>query len=331
MIKRHRICPIFIPHLGCPYTCVFCNQHKITGQSLPLPPKKVRETFLTWQKASPQTRCLAYYGGSFTALPDALQEAYLKEAKQLKEEGYIDEIRLSTRPDKLEEARLDVLQAFGVDTVEIGFQSLDQEVLANNQRGHDHQVGLLAVKRLLERGFLVGGQMMLGLYKDEPQKSIETARQLAQSGIAMVRLYPTVVLKDTALARLYDEGKYVPWSRDCLLDTLAKCMAYFIDHEVAMIRIGLQDELHLADEIVAGYYHPALGELAYGRLFRQKMEKLAPLFPNKEWQFQIHPKAFSKAVGHKGENKAYFSKKYGVSLYFKPDETLSEWEVRSCI
>lgn len=329
MAKKNSLCPIFIPHYGCPNACVFCNQHKITGTSKILKPNEIKAYFLSWQAHTKKASGLAYYGGSFTALDERVQEAYLKAAQELKEMGLISELRLSTRPDCLDEAVLLRLKAFEVDTIEIGVQSLFDEVLQANQRGHTKQSSLEAIARTKAYGFKVGGQMMLGLYKDSPFFAIQTAKWLSESGIEMVRIYPTLVLQETELARLYLAGLYRPWGREKVLDTLSFCIAPFLEKKIPIIRIGLQEEAHLYQGILAGYHHPALGEEAYSRYIRNQIEAI-PLSNQKALTIGVSPQWLSKAIGQKRENLKYFKEKKALSLSIIPDESVAEGEVRLC-
>lgn len=329
MAKKNRLCPIFIPHYGCPNACAFCNQHKITGKSELIPPSEVERYFLAWQESAPKTRGLAYYGGSFTALDEGVQSAYLEAASALKKLGKLDEIRLSTRPDCLSDKTLERLKTYGVDTIEIGVQSLFDEVLTANKRGHTREDALLAIARASDYGFQVGAQMMLGLYEDTPERSQKTAEWLSETQISMVRLYPTLVLKDTLLEALYLSGSFIPWEREVLLDTLASAIGFFEDKGISIIRIGLQDEPHLYEGIVSGFHHPALGELAYSRYFRQKIKALVTP-GQKALCILVSPKSLSKAIGQKRENINYFKEKMGLTLSVFTDESVAESEVRLC-
>lgn len=329
MAKKNSLCPIFIPHYGCPNACVFCNQHKITGKENYLTPSEIEAYFRVWKKKAPNTKGLAYYGGSFTALESAVQTAYLEVASRLKKAGHLEEIRLSTRPDYLSIETLERLKAYGVDTIEIGVQSLFDEVLTANQRGHTKKNALEAIERASSYGFQVGAQMMLGLYKDMPERSIQTAKWLSETSITMVRLYPTLVLKETMLEAYYKKGVFTPWERDKVLDTLASCIEIFSKAKIAIIRTGLQEESALYDGVVAGYHHPALGELAYSRVMRAKISALVK-GQKKEAMILVSPKNLSKAIGQKRENINYFKETMGLSLLIKADDSLKDGEVRLC-
>lgn len=318
------ICPIFIPHFGCPQQCVFCNQHKITNHSDKPSPEEVRDIVLEWRAHSHSKAIeLAFYGGSFTALPVPEQEAYLEVAQALKQEELISGIRLSTRPDALGDEVVQRLLHYGVETVEIGFQSLDEEVLTESRRGHHVQSGIEAARRLRRAGIQIGGQMMVGLPQDNPEKSIQTAKDLVALGVDFVRIYPTVVIADTALADAWREGAFIPWEEEKVIATCATCVEIFQGAKIPIIRLGLQDEESLRNGgIVAGFHHPAMGELVYSRLFRNKIEAL--IGDEEILTIVVNPKDISKAVGYKGQNKAYFKEKYQVELQVMGDEGIPQ-------
>lgn len=208
--KKH-ILPFFIPHLGCPQQCIFCDQHKIAGQAAPTA-GAVCQAILALPAAQRQDYELAFYGGSFTALPVERQEYYLEPVRQALTAGLLGAARISTRPDCLDEVVLARLRHFGVGTVELGVQSMDDEVLRLARRGHTAQQSLAAVRRLQRAGFVVGVQLMPGL----PGETLASAWAGAQRVLAeqpqLLRIYPTVVLQGTALGRLWQQGEYQPLS-----------------------------------------------------------------------------------------------------------------------
>ena len=227
MGRRYFIIPIFVPHLGCPHDCVFCNQKRITGLSTDITIEDARriieEHLATFPKEN-RTVEVAFFGGSFTGIDRSIQESLLSLAYSYKESGRIDGIRLSTRPDYIDEAILDLLTKYGVDTVELGVQSLDEEVLYKSGRGHNREVVYKAAELIKSYGINLGLQMMLGLVDDTREKSINTAKELIALDPYCVRIYPTLVIKDTYLEKLYLNKEYRPltveeavdWASDIL-------------------------------------------------------------------------------------------------------------------
>lgn len=288
------ILPVFVPHMGCPHQCVFCNQFHITGQWQPPDLTQLSAQAEAWTCSGGQTPELAFYGGSFTAIEPAVQERLLASAATLKAQGRISGIRLSTRPDALDDDVLSRLLRYGVETVEIGVQSLDEEVLRESQRGHTAMQAEEAIRRVKATGFRCGAQMMVALPADTPEKSLATGRRLVALGPDMVRIYPTAVICDTPLAEAYAKGAYRPWSLDEVLDTVAALLAAFDLAHIPVIRVGLQAEDNLSKgDVIAGAYHPALGELAKARLFRQRMQALLSPCEKGPVHFAVAPRFLS--------------------------------------
>lgn len=317
------ILPIFVPHMGCPHQCVFCNQFHITGQWQP-PARDTLETQAReWAASSGQVPELAFYGGSFTAIERATQEALLESAAILKAQGLISGIRLSTRPDALGPEVLARLHRFSVDTVEIGVQSLDDAVLAASRRGHTALVARDAVKRVKAAGFACGAQIMVALPEDTPARSLETCRQVIDLAPDFVRIYPTAVICDTPLAEAYARESYVPWQVDTLLDTVAEMLTLFEAASIPVIRVGLQAEDNLSQgDVIAGAYHPALGEQIKARYFRRCM--MAMLKPQEEGPvtFAVAPRQLSQAIGQHRENVIYLSQQIGHPVTVVADSSM---------
>ncbi|MBR6812587.1 MAG: radical SAM protein [Oscillospiraceae bacterium] len=209
---RRRIIPFFVPHLGCPNDCVFCNQRHISGNiSAPAPEDVCRGISAALEKTGPGAQ-VAFYGGSFTAVEPELQRSLLMAVRPFIERGEVSGIRVSTRPDCIDTACLEMLKSAGVDTVELGAQSLDDEVLLLSARGHTAHHVEMASKLVKKMGFTLILQMMTGLPGDSPEKNLETARRIAKLKPDGVRIYPTVIVKDTALETMWREGKYEPHS-----------------------------------------------------------------------------------------------------------------------
>lgn len=272
MSKRTYIIPIFVPHLGCPHACVFCNQRQITGQTVRPTPAGIAQTISTYLATMPidsgRRIEVAFYGGSFTALPADMQLELLAPATRAWQQGKIDGIRLSTRPDCISDEILSMLARQGVDIVELGAQSLDQEVLKQANRGHTPGDVIRASRLVLAAGLQLGIQMMIGLPGDTRERTMDTVTGIVQIGPHFVRIYPALVLKNTALHAMYLAGAYRPLSLAEAVDWSKEALIKFIQANIPVIRIGLQSTASLMQEgeIAAGPWHPAFGELVYSAL-----------------------------------------------------------------
>ena len=277
MSARASILPVFVPHLGCPHACVFCNQRRITGQLRPADAETVRK-IIQDAAALPQTgakRQLAFYGGSFTAIDAAQQEELLQAAHEAMEQGLIDSIRLSTRPDAIDETVLERLKRYGVETVELGAQSLDDEVLRSSGRGHTAADVMRASKLIREAGFRLILQMMTGLPGDTPGRCVETARRIIRLQPDGVRIYPTVIVKDTELYELWRSGQYREHTVEDAVSICARIVPLFEKAGIPVIRLGLNPTEELSGgAAVAGAYHPALGELVKSRILLNRAREL---------------------------------------------------------
>ena len=282
-VKRHLIIPIFIPHQGCPHRCIFCQQKTITNLSESLlTPDDIRNIIELATKSKhlldQKPREVAFYGGTFTSLPNASMTKMLDAVLPFIERGIIQTIRLSTRPDSLGEDKLDILESFGVSTVELGVQSMDNRVLLLSNRGHTSLDTINAVKILKKRGFKVGIQLMPGLPGDSKELFMDTIDKVIDLKPAMARLYPTLVIKGTKLAQLYKQGTYNPMG---LKDTVNLCKEACIKLEnsgIPVIRIGLMSSPSLLKkgEIIAGPWHPSLGSLVRSGIHLEKVRSYLP-------------------------------------------------------
>ena len=324
------IVPIFIPHLGCKHACVFCNQKKIAGEYA-VPTKDAIVTMVKEYRASAgcfEEIQLAFYGGSFTGLDNELRLSLLTIAKALKDEGLIDKIRFSTRPDYINQEIIEELKRYQVDIVELGAQSMDDEVLSASERGHCALQTQIAARLLKENHFTLGLQMMVALPKDTPIKALETAKKIIACEPDFVRIYPTAIIKDTHLAKMWQDGLYETWDWDVLLDTTAQIAGLFEEKNIPIIRIGLQasDNLTLEQDLLGGAYHPALGEMVKARMLRHKVEEL--LFGKLPGSYQVfcNDRQVSQVKGQKNCNIEYFSNK-GYKLTITPQKTIMWNEV----
>jgi len=270
MNPKRYIIPVFIPHLGCPNDCVFCNQRKISGELKHATAATVKAAVEEALRKIPADKPaeLAFYGGSFTAIPEEEQTQLLKAAQPYIESGRIGEIRLSTRPDAVDVPCLERLEIYGVRTIELGAQSMDDGVLKASGRGHSAADTECASRLIKEHGFKLILQMMTGLPGDTEEKAIETAKKLIALSPDGVRVYPTVILRDTPLYELWRAGKYREHTVEEAVKLGAKLYRLFAEAGVPVIRFGLNpsDELS-GGEAAGGAYHPALGELVRSEFY----------------------------------------------------------------
>lgn len=265
---RPLIIPIFISHAGCPHRCLFCDQEKITAQPIHLTdPQQVRETLDAAIQAKgfdPGRKTeLAFYGGTFTGIEKTRMESLLKSTVPYVQSGMVKSIRISTRPDSLDEQRLRVLKAYGVKTVELGVQSMNDRVLTLSKRGHTAGDTVTAVRMLKDHGFKVGIQLMPGLPGDSSEEFLATTEKVLGLKPHMVRLYPALVIKGTGLARMYGGGSYQPFSLKEAVNVCVESVPLFEGNGIPVIRIGLMGSPSLLEKgrIIAGPWHPAFGFL----------------------------------------------------------------------
>lgn len=270
-MARPLVIPFFIAHQGCPHRCAFCNQQVITGCGAALPLDGARiGAEIAAQLARPrhprrQGVQVAFYGGSFTGLPLARQRELLTAVQPFLENNEVDRIRLSTRPDYIDSTIVDFLKSFGVGIVELGVQSMDDAVLAASARGHTGREAERAVRSLQAGGLAVGVQVMVGLPGDRPGLLFRGVERLASLKPDLARIYPVVVLKGSALADDYRAGRFHPLSLARAAALSGRVKEIFEDAGVRVVRTGLQATDGLADDIVAGPYHPAFGEMVLAR------------------------------------------------------------------
>ena len=331
-MKKHAIIPIFIPHLGCPNDCVFCNQRKITARTEVPTAADVRQTaedYLSTLEGTGSHIEMSFYGGSFTGLPIDEQSAYLAIAKEYLDAGRIHGIHLSTRPDYINEEILDNLRTYGVGTIELGVQSFDDEVLRKSNRGHSSADVYKACELIRSYGFDLGIQLMIGLPGDSLESCLFSAREAVRMKPSLARLYPTIVLEDTELLEMYRRGEYVPLSRDeAVLRT--KEMYRILDNAgIYIMRVGLKSNELIGEcgEINAGTYHPAFRQLVESAIARDVLEPQLENLSQGKVDVFCNSKWFSNVVGNGGENRRYFCEKFpDLDIRYKTDDTLADGE-----
>lgn len=311
--------PIFIPHEGCPHDCVFCSQKKITGVHTSMTPELAAEEIkkhLAWLPKKERRVEAAFFGGSFTGLPLDLQRAFYEAANQFRPE--IQGIRLSTRPDFITPEVLNLASAFGVTMIELGAQSAEDSVLGKSGRGHTFAQTCKAAEMIRCAGIGLGLQMMTGLPGANREMDVESARLFAKLQPDCARIYPTLVLRETALERMYERGEYVPQTLDEAIETAKEALLLFRERGIPVIRLGLHagEELREPGTVTAGPFHPAFGELVENRIWRDRIEKQIQEKGMREGviSVQVPVGEISKAVGHGKCNRKYFHEKYGIEI-----------------
>jgi histone acetyltransferase (RNA polymerase elongator complex component) len=313
---RESIIPVFVPHLGCPHLCVFCNQNRISGAEKPATPAMVREAVERALAEVPDAagRQLAFYGGSFTAIPEAEQEALLGAAKPYLDSGAIRAIRLSTRPDAIDGEVLSRLKKYGVETVELGAQSLDEEVLRRAGRGHTAGDVYNAAAMVKAAGFRLIIQMMTGLPGDTDEKAEATARKIIGLAPDGVRIYPTVIVKGTALYDMWRAGEYAEHTVEDAVRVCARIAPLFDEAGIPIIRLGLNptDDLSGGDA-AGGAYHPALGELVRSRIMLHRAEALMEGVPRgASVTLGVNKSDVSKMTGQHRENAEKLAREFSL-------------------
>ncbi len=339
-MARPLIIPFFLPHAGCPFTCVFCNQWEISGTGEIIRPEDIRAQVLEYLHAH-KGKCtrteVAFYGGSFTGIEQELQQKYLEAAYALKQEGLIQGIRLSTRPDYIDRNNLENLLAYGVTTVELGIQSLADEVLTMSQRGYTAECVARAAGIIREYPLEMIFQLMLGLPGDNPDRARYTAAQTIRLKPDGVRIYPAVIMKGTTLEKWYRAGLYQPWSLEEAVTIGTEWLLAFNAYGIKVIRLGLQAADNLTNEadLVAGPYHPAYGELVQSRLLLAQLRSLINKFfietgtEDGLLSIYCHPRDLSKVAGQKRSNLRILSETYSnAKIVLETDPALQREELR---
>ena len=317
MSARAYILPVFVPHRGCPHTCVFCNQRRISGAAMPATAEDVKKAIREAAAFLPkgEKRQLAFYGGSFTAIPIPEQEALLGAAKEAMDRGEIDSIRLSTRPDAIDETVLSRLKAYGAETIELGAQSMDDRVLRLTERGHTARDVERASKLIKAAGFQLILQMMTGLPGSSDESDIETARRLIALGPDGVRVYPTVIVRDTALCDMWQAGEYKEHTVEDAVRVCAKIVPLFEAANIPIIRLGLNPTEELSGgAAVGGAYHPALGELVKSRILLEKARALlSGVEPGSRVTLTVGRGKASQMAGQHRENSRQLTEEYALT------------------
>lgn len=322
-MKDYYIIPIFVPHEGCPHDCVFCNQGRITGENkeLTLIPKNkiennVNESFViktieeyikTIDKSNAIVE-ISFFGGTFTAININKQRELLKVAKEYKDKQIINFIRLSTRPDYIDIDILNHLKEFDVDVIELGVQSLDEDVLLKSGRGHTVNDVVEASRLIKKYGFILGHQIMIGLPGDTFEKDIYTTEKSLEMNPDLCRIYPALTIRDTPMEDMYLNKSYIPYSLDEAIEVCEKIYKMYRKNNVNIIRVGLQptDNIALGKDIVAGPFHPAFRELVESKILNDNIYEVIKNIKD-DVIVSIHPNRISKL--YSGKKKFFYELK----------------------
>lgn len=309
MNKKMKIIPIFVPHVGCPNDCVFCNQKKITGKGTVVANSKyVTEIVEECRKTIDEDTYteLAFFGGSFTAIDLRLQEELLSVGKYYKDMGVVDRIRCSTRPDAINKEILELQKKYGMDIIELGIQSLDDVVLKLSNRGHTKSDSINASKLIKEHNFVLGHQIMPGLPGSTREKDIKTCLESISMKPDIVRIYPTLTIKDTELVNMYNKGSYKPLSLEEAIDISALIYSQYAVNKINVIRIGLQntESINEEEDVVAGPFHPAFRQLVEEKIYLSSIIQKLQGMNLKDKHITIHAndKLMSFIAGQKKSN-----------------------------
>jgi histone acetyltransferase (RNA polymerase elongator complex component) len=311
------IIPVFLPNLGCRERCLFCNQ-KAATEGLPSPSSvqnfiEASLARIPYDKKNREKQ-VAFYGGSFTAIDRDDQVRYLREVQPFLTSGLIDSIRLSTRPDALDEETLSLLKEYGVKTVEVGVQSMIDEVLLLAHRGHCAADTVDAVSRLKGRKFEVGLQLMIGLPGDTYNRFLQTLNRVIELQPDFVRIHPTLVLKGAPLEDVWRAGEYSPLPLDETVQWLKKGILKLEESSIRVARIGLQPTKELERDYIAGPYHPALHQLIDSAIFFDMATSLLQTSQKDGHAlFSCHPKEVSNLRGQRNDNILKLKKHFKLS------------------
>ena len=324
-MSKQYIIPIFVPHLGCPNDCIFCNQKSISGQMKQVTEEEVEKTiqeFLNSFKDENLYTEIAFFGGSFTGIDIELQEKLLKIAYKYVKEKKVDGIRVSTRPDYIDKNELKLLKKYGVKTIELGVQSANDYILKRAKRGHTFEDVKKASKLIRRHGFTLGHQMMVGLPDSTWIDEMNTAKELAKLKPKIIRIYPVLVIKRTELETEFAKGEYHPITLEQAVERCKELYYFFDKKKITVIRMGLQNTdiisnpENVSSEVVAGPYHEAFGQLVEDRIWYDKILNAIKKVNTKvaEIEIEVNPENINNVIGHKKENIQKLKELYEVEV-----------------
>ena len=334
-VKKEYIIPIFVPNLGCPNDCTFCNQTKISGKSTDVTAEDVRKTidfYLKNFKDDKKYVEVAFFGGSFTGIDLKIQNELLEAANEYIKDGKVGSIRISTRPDYIDKKILRRLKKYHVKTIELGVQSSNNEVLKVSKRNHTFEDVVKASKLIRRKGFILGHQMMVGMPESTVKDEIKTAEDLIRLKPKMVRIYPVLVIKGTELARQYSKGDYNALTIEQAVERCKDIYYLFARNNIDVIRIGLQPSGEIMDptkdgsSVLAGPFHPAFRQLVESSMWYDSIEERIKEFNNKikKIEIRVNSEDVNNVIGNKKENIIKLKDKYELDTIIKADDTIAQ-------
>ena len=332
-MKKHSNIPIFIPELACPHQCVFCDQEKISGTYSIPQPADVKDIVERYLETIPENRTIdiAFFGGSFTGLSVDLQEQYLKEVFKFIKNRKVSGIRLSTRPDYINEPILEMLKKYSVTTIELGAQSTSQEVLNESERGHTVENIRDASNLICKYGCELGLQMMIGLPGDSYERSIQTAKDIVSLGACNTRIYPAIVVKHTAMEKLYQSGKYSPLTLEQAVEWTKDIVHIFEENNVSILRMGLHpsDELVTGKSLIAGPFHASFKEMVMTQIWKElidmELQSINSNFSN-NIKITVSDRQIHNAIGYRQTNREQLVSR-GYTVRFEQNPSFSQYQL----
>lgn len=323
-MKTNYTIPIFIPESACPFRCTYCNQYNITNKATSPSQTEVVSVIESYLKTIPKNRSqisvkVAFFGGSFTGLPLKEQEAYLHTVQPYIEQKVVNAIQLSTRPDYINEEILNLLKKYHVALIELGAQSLDPDVLIKSHRGHTVADVAKSAQLILQHGFELGLQMMIGLPGDTLEKSLFTAQKFVEFGATYTRIYPTLVIKDTDLEQLYHAGNYTPLSIEEAVEWCTPIYKIFTDNNITILRMGLHPSEGFINKevLVAGPFHVSFKELVLTAQWKEKLLQLSQNNNSDTFEVEVPKADINYAIGYNASNKIFLEQRFKKVIFIQ--------------
>ena len=335
MQKKQYIIPIFVPHLGCPNDCSFCNQKSISGsKKMPTEDevrKKIEEDLKNFKDENAYIE-IAFFGGSFTGIEKDLQEKYLSIAKEYVKDKKVDSIRISTRPDYINKDIIKMLKKYGVKTIELGVQSTNDYILKRCDRGHTFEDVKKASKLIRRNRIKLGHQIMVGLPESTKLDELRCCKDVIKLRPKIIRIYPVLVIKGTKLEQEYLNGEYQPLTVGQAVERCKEMLYLFNKNRIEVIRIGLQNTEEITDpkdknsEVVAGPYHPAFGQLVEDSVWYDSIvDKIKKINVKvKEVKVKVNFVDMNNVIGHKKENIKKIKELYDVDVIVEADNSIKQ-------
>ncbi len=339
-MKKQYIIPIFVPHLGCPNDCTFCNQKTISGQIKEVTPKDVREIveyYLKSFKNKDRYIEIAFFGGSFTGIEKGKQEALLKAAYEFIKQKKVNSIRISTRPDYIDNDKLKLLKKYKVKIIELGVQSTNDYILKKCKRNHTFEDVKKASKLIRRKGFILGHQMMVGLPESNALDEIRTAKDLAKLRPKIMRIYPVLVLRGTELEKDYLNGTYIPLSLEQAVERCKELCYFFKKKKINVIRVGLQSTDTISDfqkneksEVIAGPYHETFRQLVETSISYDNIVNKIKKYDVKVKEVEILTSSenVNNVIGYKRANILKLKEYYDVDAKVKEDPLIKNGDIK---